>query len=476
MEQKYNHKKRNILIGVCVAAGVCLTGIVAAAALIAQRNPLAKGLSGLAEEILALEAELGEGFWTDAVNQICSENIQAEYSVNIGGIPETENITVGMDGIVRRDMEKKLLETEAGFSVANAELTEASLFGTADTLYLQVPSVWEGSVVLDGKNVSGQWNDSAVKKELQLLAGQEFKIPRRVDAELFQSFSINSFSAAAFWEENSETLTALYQSMEVIKVGKAQREEMLSAEQAESLEKYELKNVEEKQVASVCYLVILPEKELKEIFPDLEGDIRLGVYLDEEKRIVRICTLPGEKLVTDVWTGSVALNLMGIEATTDRLELESTGIMNVDKMFSSLHDEEDTTFVLPDTAKTEGNIILEKDRDTIGSYRVECSVSESDGQNVRELSFEAGIQGERAAAGEQIALEVENLVLKSQSMVVCRGSGRISFAPLTEEVRMPSGKEYRISEMNELEAALFLAECTKNVYENYSGYMRLMRS
>ena len=78
------------------------------------------GLMNLALEVMALEEETGEGFWTDAANRIGSGNAQAKYSVNIGGIPGTQNITVGFDGAVKRDMEQGFFEADFAASVANA--------------------------------------------------------------------------------------------------------------------------------------------------------------------------------------------------------------------------------------------------------------------------------------------------------------------------------------------------------------------
>lgn len=522
--EKNNKRKQTILITVCGAAIVCLAGTAAVAALTLQKNPLAEGLMELAREVTALEEEMGEHFWTDALNQIGSENVQAEYSVNVGGMPELQNITVGIDGKIRRDMERQLLDAEGSVSVANAEIAEGSLWGTADSLYLQVPSMWEGSVVLKAENISGQWNDSAVKRGVEKLTGQDLEIDRRIDAALFRSFMVESFSAADFLEKNSEKLRAVYEKMKVIKAEKAQKEGLLNEEQAGVLEEYVLADAAGNKLQTICYLVILPEEELKAFFPDLVGDIRLGVYLDQEKQIVRICTLPGEKFATGIWEGRAALNLTGTEAVVDRLELESTGVVNAAQVLSGLwektgtgiFEESESTSDLTDMAEIEGNIILEKNRDVAGSCRMECSTFVKERENVWEFSLEAGIHGERVVAGEDVrdakgtdtgksidavkgtdaenvgtgeendmrnsnfvgenfSIEVENLVLKSQGEVVCRGSGEITFAPIEGEIQMPSGKEYRIGEMNELETVVFLSECTKNIYENYSGYMRLMQ-
>lgn len=553
-----------ILITACGAVIICLAGAIAAVAFALRKNPLAEGLMELAKEVTALEEEMGEHFWTDALNQIGSENVQAEYFVNIGGMPELQNITVGIDGKIRRDMGRQLLDAESSVSVANAEIAEGSLWGTADRLYLQVPSVWEGSVVLGAENISGQWNDSAVKRGVEKLTGQDLEIDQRIDAALFRSFTVEPFSAADFLEKNSEKLRAVYEKMKVIKVEKAQKEGLLNEEQAGGLEEYVLADAAGNELQTICYLVILPEEELKAFFPDLVGDIRLGVYLDQEKRIVRICTLPGEKLATGIWEGRAALNLTGTEAVVDRLELESTGVVNAAQVLSGLREKTGTVsgagssdgagdseklrssdvvgvseepgisdeagvsdetgifeesasaLDLPGMTEIEGTIILEKNRDVAGSYSMECSTFVKERESVWEFSLEAGMRGERAVAGEDVrdvkgtdtgksidavkgtdtenvgtgeendmrnsnfvgenfSIEVENLVLKSQGEVVCRGSGEITFAPLEGEIQMPSGKEYWIGEMNELETVVFLAECTKNIYENYSGYMRLMQ-
>ncbi len=187
-----------------------------------------------------------------------------------------------------------------------------------------------------------------------------------------------------------------------------------------------------------------------------------------------------------------------------------------EKIGTGIFEESESTSDLADLAEIEGTIILEKNRDVAGSYSMECSTFVKERENVWEFSLEAGVRGERAAASEsaedakgtetgksidavkgtdtenvdtgeendmrksnfaggKLSIEVENLVLKSQGEVVGRGSGEITFAPLEGEIQMPSRKEYRIVEMNELETVVFLAECTKNIYENYSGYMRLMQ-
>lgn len=497
--EKTGRKKRNIVVGVCIAAGMCLIGVVAAAVFAVRKNPLAEGLMELSKEVTALEEEMGAYFWTDMLNQIGGENMRAEYSLNLGGVPKLQNITVGIDGKTDRDMERKLFGTEVEISVANAKIGEGSVRGTSDTLYLQVPSVWEGSVVLDAEDVNGQWNGSAVKKGVEALTGQNLEIDGRIDARLFQSFSVKPFSASDFLEKNREELRAIYENMEVIKAGKAQKEGLLSEEQAKQLEEYGLKDAEGNQLETTCYLAVLPEEELKEIFSQLTGDIRLGVYLDGDKRIVRICTLPGEKLVTDLWEGSISLNLTGVEATTDRLELETAGRIYMDEMLPVTADE-------TDIADGHGTIILEKDRDTAGSYQIACSTSVSERENVWEFSVEAGVRGEyiiagesvrrgRAAgeeygtaaggkdigeenidvAGKKLYVDVENLVLSNQKEVICRGSGEMTFEPLEEEVQIPTGKDYRIGEMDEFQTVLFLAECTENIYKNYSGYMRLIQ-
>lgn len=497
-----NGKRKRVIIIACTLVGIGLIGAAAImAAVLWKKNPLEKGLVGLSKEIAALHEELGEHFWANAINQIGSENVQAEYSLNIGGIPELQNITIGLDGEVRRDMEQQLFGTDFQVSVANANIAEASFFGTADTLYLQVPSVWDGSVVLDAEDISGQWNESAVKDGLQLLTGQELGIDRRVDVDLFERYYVNSYSIIDFFLKNDKELKMLYKNMEVLKMEQAQKKGLLEAGQAESLENYVLEDSDGEQIMTTCYLVVLPEKELKEIFADLEGDISLAVCLDAGKRIVRICTLPGETLVTDFWEGEVSLNLTGAEATIDRLELEMNGTVDMAALLSVLSEEADFSVGRDEMqefaelfadSEIRSNMVIERNREEYGSYQGECDVVLADGgEDLWEISLESSVKGERvetemnpresgargeqAGTGEKLSLDVERFVVKVRNQVVCRGSGTAAFAPLAGKVEMPLGKEYRFAEMNQFEAALFMAGCVKNVYENYGGYLKMLK-
>ena len=466
-------KKKKIGIIICAAAAICLMGTAAvAAAVLAGRNPLAKGLLGLSEELAAVREELGEDFWTDAVNQIGSENVQAEYSVNIGGMEAFRNITVGLDGELERDMEQKLFGAEAVLSVANLEIAETSLFGTAETLYLQIPSVWEGSVILNAEDIDGQWNGSTVKAGLQLMTGQKLDIDRRINIALFEKYYVNQYRADDFWKANSDKLKTLYENMEVVTVRKAEKRGLLDAGQAQSLEDYVLEDAEGNRIMTTCYLAVLPERELSEIFAGTEVDIKLCVYLDSEKRIVRICTLPGEILKTKYWSGEAALNLTGVEAVTDRMTWVADGSADLSAIGALLSDR-----AVPFSAESEvkGTITIEKNREEMGSYQVECDAVLSDRGNRWELSFESSVRGERLDTGEKISLDVGRLVVKSQDCAVCRIKGTAEFAPLMAKVEMPAGKEYKIGEMSELDAALFLTECMGNLYKNYGGYLKLLQ-
>ena len=316
---KGKRKKQIIIIIAGVCAGICLAGGICAAVML-QRNPLASGLKNLAEEWVALEEETGKNFWSCAVNQIGEENIQAEYSLNIGGIPDLHNMTIGLDGTAKRDMKSGLFGTDIRMSVSNTDIAEGSLFATEDTLYLQIPSVWQGSVVFETEDVDGQWNDSSARKQLQKLTGVELGVRQDVDAGFFRSFSVSSFSAADFLEEKREELKSLYDSMEVWNIGKAKRLGVLSEEQANELESCTVEDGEEEEIETTCYVVVLPGAELEEIFDTGMVDIRLCVYLDPGKRIVRVSTLPGESLVTDSGEGEMALNLTGREAVRNSLQ------------------------------------------------------------------------------------------------------------------------------------------------------------
>lgn len=458
-------KKRNFIIAVCVLIGIFLIGTVVWAVFPQKKNPLANGLAELAEEVTALEAEMGEGFWTDAINQIGGGNVRAEYSFDVSGIPGMQNMTVGLDGEIERDMEQQVFGTDAQLSVANIRLADISLFGTTDLLYLQMPILWEGSVVLETEDVDGQWNSSLLKGQLQQLTREDISIGQKIDVRLFERFSLPTFSVAGFLEENADALRNLYENMEVVEAEKAQEDERFTAKQLESLEGYVLEDKDGTEIDTTWYVAVLPKEELGEILPDVVSDIRLGVYLDEEERIVRICTLPGEILVGDAGEGAFALNLTGSEAVTDVLELTASGTADAGMLSDGLTGE----------VETECNLIIEKDDEQIGSYDIEGNCNFCHQTGTAEILLEGNLRGEQVDEDKKLFVTVERMTVKAQDETVCRLSGEAAFEPLTESIVMPGGKEYRIGEMDEPETIMFLAECVGNFLKNYSGYIKMLQ-
>ena len=458
-------KNKNIIIAVCALIGILLIGVAVIASVPRKENPLAKGLTELTEEVTALEAEMGAGFWTDAVNQIGNGDVRAEYSLDVSGIPGLQNMTVGLDGEIKRDMEQQLFEADTQVSAANVRLADISLFGTADLLYLQVPALWDGNVVLESENVSGQWNDSLLRGQLQQLTREDFAIGQKTDVRLFEGFMLPSFSVADFLEENAEALKELYENMEVIQAEKAQEDERFTAEQMESLDGYVLEDKDGNEIETVCYVAILPQEELKKILPDVVSDIRLGIYLDEEERIVRICTLPGEILTADVGKGDFALNLTGSEAVIDVLELTASGTVDAKMLSADLTGE----------IETECELTIEKAEEEKGSYDIEGNCRFQHQTNTAEILLEGNLRGEQTDTGKKLSITVGRMNVKAQDETVCRLSGQAAFEPLTESIAIPAGKEYHIGEMGEPETIMFLAECMGNLLENYSGYIKMLQ-
>lgn len=150
---------------------------------------------------------------------------------------------------------------------------------------------------------------------------------------------------------------------------------------------------------------------------------------------------------------------------TDRLELEISDISEADKIFSGLTGK----------METEGSVVVEKDADKKGAYDIKCSLNLTYQDHIRIFSAEGSVQGEQEENGKRLFLNVENMTWGTEKEVLCRFSGKAAFESLAEEILLPSGKEYRVDEMNEMETAVFLAECVGNVYKNYSGYLKMLQ-
>ncbi len=428
-------RKKKIIIMACTAALVSLVGAVLAACLLLQKNPVEKGLANLAEEVAAQEEKQGESLLTHTINQIGRGNIQVEYSLNVSGSPLLQNMTVGLDGSVKRDMEKRLLGMDIKASVANVNLVEIHGYGKGNlpensldsTCYLEVPGLWDGNVVFQAKDVDGQWNHSEAKRQLELATGQGLALPDGIDMDLFQEFSVEPFSSADFLAEHGEALKTLYKEMEVLELGKALKKGMLEDGQAEELQSYIVKDEAGEVIESDAYLLVLPKEPLCQIVQGITEDIRLCVYLDSEERIVRIAQIPGEMMVTEAGTAISSLNLLGKEATIDRLEIAFSHTGEVEKLF-------------PDapagTVKADGVIFVED--------------------------------------GQRLSVDIDNMTWKAQDDVLFRLNGKAVFEPLTGEITVPSGAEYRIADMNRIETLMFLMECGKNFYKNYGGYLKML--
>lgn len=461
--------KRKIIIIMCVCAIVCLAGISVTAVFFSPEYFLAKGLKELATEVAAQEEELGKGFWTDAINLIGSGNVQAEYSMNLSGNPLLQNITVGLDGSAKRDMEQGLFELETQISVANADITEIFAYGKEDVqagasserLYIQVPDLWDGSIVFDAVDIDGQWNASKAKSQLELATGEDLTIYEDMDFTCFQSFFVEQHSAREFLEKNKDALEALFQNMEVLTIKKALKQDKLTESQAVELSGVVLVNSAGEELKTTCYLISLPKEELSRIISDVTQEIRLCVYLDQGKRIVRICLVPGENIETESGKEVFELNLLGEEAVIDRAEFSFSHTGEAEKTMGE--------FVIKGTG------VIEKDQKKEAAFSVKADCDFITDAFKYDFSLEGSIQGENLEKGQKVLAEIGSFSCKKENDLLFRLRGQIGFQPLLEDIKLPQGEEYHIGDMNELATFLFLVKCTKNLYENFGGYFKLIK-
>lgn len=470
-------KRKKIIIAASIGGILCLAGIALAVVFtVAKKNPLIKGLANLAEEIQLLEEEQGENFWTDMLNQMGQGNAQGEYSCNISGIPVLQKATIGLDGSIRRDMENRLCAADVQVSVANAKVLDIYGFGKEEdqagiqgsTVYLQVPSIWEGSVVLGTKSLSKQWNQTNIKAQLEQVSGKNLALPEIGDVNLFEEFSVEDFSAKDFLQEKEEAFKELYQKMEIVKPEKAWNEGVLEEEQKELLENYELLDNEGGIINNECYVIVLPKEELEQIVSGVTEAVRLCVYLDSAKRIVRISGLPGETIATAAGEETFSLNLLGTEKTVDSIEIEFSHVGEGKKLISGLSEEE---------LRLEGKAVINREAAETVIYHVEADGNLEYKNRKSACSVAGDIEGknEKDIGRKSAVLKLDNLTWKEQGNTVLRLSGSFSLEPLEDEVEIPSGKEYRIGEMGKIETLLFLAECGKNLYTNFSGYLSFLK-
>ena len=93
---------------------------------------------------------------TEELEDALSQDAEKELLMNL--VTYIKDTTIGLDGTVRRDVEKQKLSATVSASVMNRELADAQMYADAQNTYFQIPFFMEDMVATKHEGISAQWD------------------------------------------------------------------------------------------------------------------------------------------------------------------------------------------------------------------------------------------------------------------------------------------------------------------------------
>lgn len=93
---------------------------------------------------------------TEELKDALSQDAEKELLMNL--VTYIKDTTIGLDGTVRRDVEKQKLSATVSASVMNRELADAQMYADAQNTYFQIPFFMEDMVATKHEGISAQWD------------------------------------------------------------------------------------------------------------------------------------------------------------------------------------------------------------------------------------------------------------------------------------------------------------------------------
>jgi len=258
---KQKTDKKKIIIITAVSVGVAL--VVAAIIFFVfffnnDKKKLVKALGTLVEDSNSYsDAYVPKDKAKELVEEIANGNSSASYSLNLSGIPGL-SATIGIDGDVVRRFEDQKLYTTNDISVMNISIASLNAYADGNTLYLQVPEVFDSIFMLKGDTVGKDFNNSIFSSLLG------FTLPENLAIKPFgegKETDVRFLEFSEVMPKYTNDLLSLYKEMDVTH---EKKKEPVTLDNGEELE-------------CVIYEVALPKTETNTVLMDIFKDDELGI-------------------------------------------------------------------------------------------------------------------------------------------------------------------------------------------------------
>lgn len=186
-----DHKKRNLIILICVIAAVMIiTGIFWYSYTHSAAYRIRKGFVKLFREAEALKNPMDEKLGSEELGRMFfTEGGEADTKLNVTFDTFLGEITLGVDTDYAKDGRNKKMSASTFFSIMNYELGHMDVFADSENVCFSLPELFLEDLYLENENVLAQYNRSMWAEDW--LFGEVHG----------DDFSIDLFSTPWFYED-----------------------------------------------------------------------------------------------------------------------------------------------------------------------------------------------------------------------------------------------------------------------------------
>lgn len=157
-----DHRKRNLIILICVIVAVTLiTGILWFSYTHSASYRIQKGFVKLFREEAALKNPMNEKLGTEALyRMLFTEGGEADTKLNVTFNTFLGEVTLGVDTDYVKDMREKELSSSTALSIMNYEFGHVDVYADRENVCFSVPELFLEDLYVENEDVLAQYNRS----------------------------------------------------------------------------------------------------------------------------------------------------------------------------------------------------------------------------------------------------------------------------------------------------------------------------
>lgn len=446
--------KKGALIGVICGIVVMLIAVVGAGAAVLLNTPTARVIRGTTKLFAQIGAQsdiFGDKIDFDAVQKISADgSYKNKMSIDMD-IEDLDDFAIGLDTTVLCDNANEKLKEEISISLAYYELLSIQMAVDKTDAYLDIPMLYDGSIVFDTQNLGQQFNQSI------------FHDLYDFDEEIADDFSLNFFENNAYDAESGAK-----ELMRIIKNAEIKKDNSTVNV-----------TVGNREISCKGYLITLKKADINQFLESLtvsadsvlevKDDVGLIIYMDRKNNIKQIQT--EKDIETNSGKMSLALRFTGEKNALDIVKgkagVEENGeTYEINFDYSGVKEGKQFNQTLQGKVKTEVTDLASIDYEAVwdlenAGYDMEIEV------NIADLNYKVDLKGdiETASSGFYMNFDEGDMYMDNEKLADF--SGTYSMEPLTEEIKMPSGETYAVFEFSEMEFYSFLMDVAEKLDDYY---------